>query len=210
MGTPRGAVPAPGRFSPPARAWAQPCAPACACVSVHVCVQACVHVCMCLYVCMHVPVRACVSVCTFVYLCVCAHMCASVHMCVHVYPCVHVCMHVHVHPCVCVCVSTCVAFSFTPVCTRGAQRHTWGPPPLCTRNFHLFQVKGTGLAGLATLTPCPSRRSILHVAKGSVSHPETSSPGHSPSHPQPYSSPNAQTQSHSSFSLCIEMLGKIK
>ena len=145
------------------------------------------------------------------------HTCTRVCMCVHVCTCMSVCACVHTCICMCMCVyvGTCVC-----VCTlRGLLLHTL-PAGLHWRSpeAHLgtnpspqpspFSGKSHRFGWICHSVPCP-KSSILHVARGSVGHPEMSSPGHSSSHPQPCSSPNAQTQSHSSFSLCIEMLCKI-
>lgn len=205
---------------------------------VHLCVHLCVHVlmrahmCACVHVyvciCVYPRVRVSLCACVCVHACTCVSTCMSVCACeympcAHMYPCVHVCTCMSVcacaHTCICMCmcvyVGTCVC-----VCTlHGLLLHTL-PAGLHWRSpeAHLgtnpspqpspFSGKSHRFGWICHSVPCP-KSSILHVARGSVGHPEMSSPGHSSSHPQPCSSPNAQTQSHSSFSLCIEMLCKI-
>ena len=142
VGTPLGAVPAPWGFSPPARAWAQPCAPVCACV------------CTCAHACTHV--YACTRVYPHVHVSLCVHVSVYTHVPVHVRACR--CVHVlrrHVFMCACVCMCVCTLCGLLlhtlPTHTGGALRHTWEPTPL--HSLHLFQVKATGLVGSATLSP---------------------------------------------------------
>ena len=171
----------------------------CVCMCVYMC--SCVHACVCMYPC--VPACACVSVCA----CVCVHACTCACACMQVctclaQTCIHVCMRVHV------CVHVVWPSSSHPSNShwRSPEAHLGTNP---SPQPSPFSGKSHRFGWICHSVPCPSRRSILHVAKESISHPEMSSPGHSSSHPQPCSSPNAQTQSHSRFSLRIEMLCKI-